>query len=879
MNYNSNEHYKKTNFSEILQTPQIQENNFISIIKKYEDISKNILSSDKNKIEEKNLPNTELDIHQPNNPKNLENLKDSEDLLNDKSKIVEISENGSIRIKNNIFFQDKNDNVNFKLENNNILNFDDKAENIFLNYNSSNKNKKKENTDFVLEDIPININNDNYENKWKKFFLLYKERYLNLIKKNIFNILDNLINSKINSKIKLPKSHNENINEESNIRNSYNTQSIRDSTDSRVSYENLTNIITTTKINNLGNSSDFKNTINNINININNSQLIMPTITKFNDKSENLSSSIRKNNYKATNISKLFNINNNSILLDYDKFKNMIDFIKYKENIYMNNINDNDSANVRISLDSDNKKKEYNIYTINEEDNESYDSLSLQKSKKNSAKITPIKIESKKSSFKDMEGSNNFNNLNNLSNIFNYNKDNNYKSKIIEKIDIEKNEEEMPKINNNNKEKKIITIDLDLNKNKIKEDNNLNNSNDMEISDNEKVDEKNEVKNYMTPESKEKTIEKLYESTKIEGNKKQELKEFIIDSNKLKFSDFNNIMNDIEENEENKNKTKNEEEFNKGKNQDKDTNKEEIESFKILNISKKNHEEEIPLNPNIQNSLKDSSHIHDSKIFESNLSEHNDINTENKKDIVDSNSNYHFASSIHNINDNTLKEFLRFSVNDINNNKIIFSKDNNAQNSKICTIPLDSYYYILQLCFKKKLLISKKYEKFIKKLMNILEKNESYEIISNEEKNYGVMVDEEIKNFETNLKNLKNSYIDLIIKKKKKLEKEKLEIDNIVEQENNIRKIFNNLIALGQNNGNKKKIFLKKIKDVLKKYNKIKKEEINEAKNKECKIQNKLKLTNDNDLLSNIRRRKIFTFVSVLVPLLFIFKYFVRYSK
>ena len=134
MNYNSNEHYKKTNFSEILQTPQIQENNFISIIKKYEDISKNILSSDKNKIEEKNLPNTELDIHQPNNPKNLENLKDSEDLLNDKSKIVEISENGSIRIKNNIFFQDKNDNVNFKLENNNILNFDDKAENIFLNY-------------------------------------------------------------------------------------------------------------------------------------------------------------------------------------------------------------------------------------------------------------------------------------------------------------------------------------------------------------------------------------------------------------------------------------------------------------------------------------------------------------------------------------------------------------------------------------------------------------------------------------------------------------------------------------------------------------------------------------------------------------------------
>ena len=87
------------------------------------------------------------------------------------------------------------------------------------------------------------------------------------------------------------------------------------------------------------------------------------------------------------------------------------------------------------------------------------------------------------------------------------------------------------------------------------------------------------------------------------------------------------------------------------------------------------------------------------------------------------------------------------------------------------------------------------------------------------------------------------------------------------------------MIALGQNNGNKKKIFLKKIKDILKKYNTIKKEEIHEVKNKECKIQNKLKLTNDNDLLSNIRRRKIFTFVSVLVPLLFIFKYFVRYSK
>lgn len=102
---------------------------------------------------------------------------------------------------------------------------------------------------------------------------------------------------------------------------------------------------------------------------------------------------IIKDNYQETDISKILNVNN---IFTPEKFKNLIDFLQYKDDLFMKKFN-NDSSNVRISLNSSVKKKDYgNIYTINEEDNESYDSLSLQKSLKNSKRVTPSKLDIKK---------------------------------------------------------------------------------------------------------------------------------------------------------------------------------------------------------------------------------------------------------------------------------------------------------------------------------------------------------------------------------------------------------------------------------------------------------------------------------------------------
>ena len=65
-----------------------------------------------------------------------------------------------------------------------------------------------------------------------------------------------------------------------------------------------------------------------------------------------------------------------------------------------NNYNNSNSSRVRLNLESSYKKnKNQMMDTIREEDNESYDSLSLQKSIRSSAKATP---NLKKKSFNDI---------------------------------------------------------------------------------------------------------------------------------------------------------------------------------------------------------------------------------------------------------------------------------------------------------------------------------------------------------------------------------------------------------------------------------------------------------------------------------------------
>jgi len=1044
---NSKDNYIKTDISHIYLSSPLNNNNFSLIINLFEKKLNNNINIDKDK---KNILKFDNNIPSENNinyyKSNNEDIKKEEydESKKYRTKTVELSANGSIKIKNNNI---KNENINFKLEdNNNILDFDDKAENIFMNNNQYSNNssnnkyknnnnifKNENNSDFILQDNPLNINEEDYSNKWKKLSFLYKEKNNNLIKKNIFNILEGLItskknnekihkieiieinynsnNSKDNPKIKKGKSRNEisndnDNNDNLNIHNSYNnkTANIKESTDTRISYDNLTNIITTTQINNLSNSSDFKNTINNINININNAKLIIPQISKYNDENEN-------KNYQKTDISKILQKNN---ILDTEKFKNVIDFLQYKDNLFIKKINNTDPSKVRISLESDKKKKEYgNIYTINEEENESFDSLSLQKSiRNNSQKVTPNKIDIKKSIFNDIKEiitSQNSINSNNLSNVFNNNDIFPNKKKLIEEINIGEDDDD-EKINNNiknsdlnidnkdNNENKIMSIDLNMNNNNLNEKNieeknieenmnnknlnennieenniedNMNNKNlnennieeinieennieenmnsnnlnenidennnndlneykDMEISDTENEKKEDKEKNYTTPESKEKSIVKLYESINEEGNKKQGPKEFkTFDNDNLQFSDFNNIINNEENNKEDENEklllndnNKKEEDNNIKKRIiiNIDENNENIDTSKKINNNQNidlknkknliNPEKEIFSESDNKNILKDSSIFNQSQNLKTpessiiDINKENDNKSDNRKKIkifeIESNSQASINKIMKRRSKDLMNEFLKYKVIDNINYKILFSHGDNIINNNTHSIPLQSYIYILQLCLKKKLTQEKKYEIFIRKLINIAEKNVFINKLGNNISNKYVndnKVNDEIDNFESKIKNLKKFYIYLITKKselKSKKEKEKLEEEiNIQKKQKDINIFFNNLLLLINNNNiingkNKYDLYMGKIKNILNKYEKIKKTELSEAKTKYK--QNKLSLPENEDLykkedkniindLKKGRTKKIFVITSILLPLIYIFNYFNAYSK
>ena len=1020
--------YIKTDVSHISQSPEIKENNFISIINLYENQTKNNISPDKISIKQKQTLVLENFISKENNKNDIDinnnDMQDSDlDGLNDeKDKTVEISESGSIQIKNNRILFNKN-NVNFKSEeNDNILDFDGKAEDIFINNqinNSSSNNKNRininpkleNNSEFILQDNPLNINDQEYINKWKKLFLLCIEKSNNLMKRDILNILGDVIIFKKNNEkknkiemieiqynngkekdiIKNIKSRNENYIDEPYFKNSYNTNknSLKDSVDSRTSYDNLTNIITTTQINNLSNSTDFKNTINNINININNAKLIIPPLSKYSDDDENLSSS-RRNNYQKTDYSNILSRKN---ILDMEKLKNLINFLDYKNDLVnktYNNNYQNDSSNVLVSLDSEIKNKKYGLdimQAIKEEDNESYDSLSLQKSVKNSAKVTPNKIEIKKNPFKDIKNNIIQNNTNNnLSNIFNNEFENN--NILIKENDVEKEEEEeeddekidndeiIKNINNikKKKEKKIITIDIDMNndskkndekkdiiinKNEISEEEKNEEEEEKEKEEEEKEkeeeekekeeeekekeeeekeneeeekeeekeeEEKNDKKNYSTPENTEKTIEKIYESVKGEVNKKNAPNEFnnIENNNNLQFSDFNNNIHEEENKKDNiKNDTLNNNinniKLNKNNELIKkiiiktDENIENEETFKKNNIidsknedlnikNKKDDESEIIVlsESKLKNSLKESALSLHLKNSESNIINSSKENEDDNKDkIFDSESIMRTSLSINN-NKKNIDNFLKYKILDEKNRIIIFSQNDNIFNNNSYSIPLESYIYILQLSLKKKLSLSQKYGFFIRKLEKILDKNKManyLNTISNNKYDNDNKINQEIDNFEKNIKFLKNNYIYLITKKnnlKDKKEKNKLTDEiNIPKKENDIKQLFNKIILLINSKYKEPHIYnicMEKLRNVLTKYNKIKKDELNEAKVKDK--QNKLfspekeeleKSNNkDKNIIHDFKKggnKKLFLITSLIIPLFYIINYINSYTK
>ena len=720
--------YYKTNIIKIVTPPIIESDNFFSIIDQYESQLKNNLEPDKIPIAQKNIFKIGDFIQQNNNQifinQNAGEMQDSDEEMNDKLKMVEITSSGNIEFKRNKNFLNRNENNIKSEDNNNYLDFDNKAEsismtnnNIFINNPLNNKNY-----DFMLQDNPININDDDYSYKWRKLCEALRQNYNKIIKNNFLSILQGLIiskknnekiqkieieeiNSNIGEKNRKIKSRNEN-NNNSTTKNSINIS------DSRTSYDNLTKIVTTTQINNLTNSI---NSLNNSNLNLPQQEINIQKEMEEDEKE------IIKDNYQETDISKILNVNN---IFTPEKFKNLIDFLQYKDDLFMKKFN-NDSSNVRISLNSSIKKKDYgNIYTINEEDNESYDSLSLQKSLKNSKRVTPSKLDIKKNSFKDIQGIINNSKNNNFDSL--YNKDIpdinlnsiGQKNNKIEEIRIGKNDDDdnevdekviknniikdininvnnsIKNINKNKNEKKILSIDLDMN---LINTNNINNNNysnedkiELNIQNNEGIEEdikddkmiisdmeneekeekedkadKDEIVNFTTPKSKEKTIDKMYENINGDNNLKPGPKEFInFDNNiQIKFPDFNNVLNNNEKYEDDK---KDEED-----NEDKKNNK-YIQKTILIKTSENNENDETfnKINYNDKNKLGNSDNNMENDDSNDNVHNENNKkdNNNNKKSIKIKCSNYdiNIDNNINNKNEKENETSIDDNINNIN---------------------------------------------------------------------------------------------------------------------------------------------------------------------------------------------------------------------
>ena len=213
-------------------------------------------------------------------------------------------------------------------------------------------------------------------------------------------------------------------------------------------------------------------------------------------------------------------------------------------------------------------------------------------------------------------------------------------------------------------------------------------------------------------------------------------------------------------------------------------------------------------------------------------------------------------------NDNIKNEFLRYTIIDNKNLKLLFcnNNDDNYINNNIYSIPLESYIYILQLCLNKNVSLSTKYGKYIQKLIKKVEKNKYINIDNNNDLNnkyYENRINEEINNFEHALNYLKRCYLYLICKKRKlknKKEKDKLMADfNISKKQTDLKKIFDNVLLLINNkkliDQNKYNLYIKIVMNILKKYEKIKKSEISEAKIKD--MQNKLDIPENDALISD----------------------------
>ena len=481
--------------------------------------------------------------------------------------------------------------------------------------------------------------------------------------------------------------------------------------------------------------------------------------------------------YQKTDISKILKTIDNEVILE--NFKQMLDSIF---NPNPNNYNNSNSSRVRLNLESSYKKnKNQMMDTIREEDNESYDSLSLQKSIRSSAKATP---NLKKKSFNDIPNLNISNNLFKSFSKEKSNSNNNIDDNImIEENNLENNENAINNIiiNPEKKENKIMVIDLNPNS-----------------------ENKNDI-NYTTPESKEKTIEKIYNKVKDineERNKNSGPKEFSnFENDDMKFSDFNPSLNEEEKIEKNDNK----------------------------NI--------IIINNNIN-------------IIGSN----NSLDSNNEIKI----NNNSINNNIQNKKEKLFEKISNFIVSDKKDKKILFLGDKNLDDNKKFQIYYYSYRRILQLCFNIKLPLDKQYEKFIKKLMNKLPiiNNKDIQLQKNQIENNN-KINMDINNIEDKIKNLREYF-------HQKIKLSKLKSKNNMKKTNKNVGIFNKKKEIELNLDNllyelktKEKdnyfYYVSKIKNILEKNKYIEEKEISNAKNKLEKNELVL-LKNKSDISTKINK-------------------------
>ena len=257
-------------------------------------------------------------------------------------------------------------------------------------------------------------------------------------------------------------------------------------------------------------------------------------------------------------------------------------------------------------------------------------------------------------------------------------------------------------------------------------------------------------------------------------------------------------------------------------------------------------------------------------------------------------------------NNSLIYKYLKYKKENINNNdkkfKLVFlinNFDNNIK-GKGYSINIKSYKKILKMIFykKRKPITKNSYESLISIIINNFMIFKREYILKETKKNYNlqeiekmnnnyVQINNKIKQLEEKIKEIKNVYIYGLIKKKlikDKNEKKKfIKFLKIGEKRNIIKRLYKEIINILNNkldNGEIKINYYEKMIDILKKYEKITDEDINQGKirykNKNINNINDIMQYNNNfDKIKN-NKKKIFI---LLLPIMFIINYFTNNYK